>query len=89
MKRSSSYRDRQQARKEYQVDPMKMMQRAAKGNQGASQPSSQRARIPESVTGNAFKYAPITSVSDHPDETRYNSQKINKFKRSMQAAKQR
>lgn len=88
LKRSSSYRDRQQARKEYQADPTRTLQRS-KGSQLANQSSSQRARIPESVTGNAFKYAPVTSISEHPDETRSSSQKINKFKRSMQAAKQR
>jgi transcription factor SPN1 len=89
LKRSSSYRDRQQARREYQADPTRSMLRIAKSVQPASQVSSQRARIPESVTGNAFRFAPITSVSDHPEESRINSQKINKFKRSMQAAKQR
>lgn len=88
LKRSSSYRDRQQARKEYQADSMRILQRP-RGSQPSSQSNSQRARIPESVTGNAFKYAPVTSISEHADESRSNSQKINRFKRSMQAAKQR
>jgi transcription factor SPN1 len=90
LKRSSSYRDRQQARREYQADPTRALQKAVKNSQSGSQGATQKnARIPESVTGNHFRYAPITSISDQPDESRSATQTINKFKRSMQAAKQR
>ncbi|PWN92254.1 hypothetical protein FA10DRAFT_266044 [Acaromyces ingoldii] len=99
LKRSSSYRDRQQKIREFQVDPYRsaafrqqLAASQAKG-QSASQ-QSQRVRIPEAVTGNSFRFAPVPSSSHaEPDDSQAarlaNRQKMNKFKRSMQAAKNR
>lgn len=75
LKRSSSYRDRQQKIREFQVDPYRSaafrQQLAASQatGQSASQ-QSQRVRIPEAVTGNSFRFAPVPSSSHaEPDDS--------------------
>lgn len=95
LKRSSSYRDRQQAIREYTADSsIRNSQRSLASQKAAAQAASQasiRARIPESVTGNAFRYAPVSSMGNDLDDSQLSKlaerQKINKFKRNMLAAK--
>lgn len=88
LKRSSSYRDRQQAVRQYHADPSRAMQRALQDSERAAKvPDSQRTRIPEAVTGNAFRYAPVSAINDAMDDSQMakviERQRINKFKRSM------
>lgn len=94
LKRSSSYRDRLQASREFDAERARRagQQRAAQIQKVATaSQTTQRARIPESVTGNAFRYAPSSQVADPLDDSQMNKlaerQRINKFKRSMMAAK--
>ncbi|PWN33546.1 uncharacterized protein FA14DRAFT_190694 [Meira miltonrushii] len=95
LKRSSSYRDRQQAIREYNADgTVRNSQRTLASQKAAAQAASQasiRARIPESVTGNAFRYAPVSSLGNDLDDSQLSrlaeKQKINRFKRNMLAAK--
>lgn len=96
LKRSSSYRDRQQASREYDAERARrahaiQSQRAVAESAASASQAHRRARIPESVTGNAFRFAPSSQVADALDDSQLSKlaerQRINKFKRSMQAAK--